>query len=368
MKLETLGESHFEKLIREKTPLIDVRAPVEFALGSIPNAINIPILDDEQRALVGTEYKVNGSEAALRLGHELVSGDLKKQRLNAWSEFVGSNPSSILFCFRGGKRSQISQEWLAEAGVNLARIEGGYKKFRNYLMQAIEDFSVAQNFLPVAGPTGSGKTILINELRGLYPAIDLEGLANHRGSAFGSMNSPQPTQINFENNLGAELIILKHRWGNKATPLFEDESRLIGKSVLPKLFFEKLNASPIILVEEELRVRVQNIFKDYILDSAIAGEDSGKAQSVFARYRKSLLAISKKLGGERTTEVLGLLNFSESQFLQNKSLESNRAWIEKLLIYYYDPLYLASLERRKLQIVFKGKRKDCFDYLKNQIK
>ncbi len=364
MSLEILKENAFESLLLKNTPLIDVRAPVEFLLGSIPNSVNLPIMNDEERAKVGTEYKLQGSELALKLGHDLVSGEIRETRLDSWKSFIQKNPSCVLYCFRGGKRSQISQEWLQEQGVVLPRLDGGYKNMRQFLLDRMQALSEVQSYLPLAGPTGSGKTTLITELEGHYPVIDLEALARHRGSAFGAMKTPQPSQIDFENQLALALMRFQSTNRPHIKPLIEDESRLIGRCALPKTFFEKLNSSPIVLVDEKLETRVQNIFQDYVLNSAIGESSEGDALAVFNKYKSSVIAISKKLGGARSKEVLDLLQASEDQYRSGAGMESNRRWIESLLVYYYDPLYLSSLERRSLKIVFTGSKDECFKYLK----
>lgn len=343
--------------------MIDVRAPVEFLQGSLPGSHNFPIMNDDERAAVGTEYKVKGSEAAVRLGHQLVSGVTKEQRIEGWCSFIKKHPSAILYCFRGGQRSQISQDWLHQSGVEIARLKGGYKVARQFLIDQMSQFSERRDFLPLAGPTGSGKTILIQELTGIYPAFDLEFFARHRGSAFGATEIAQPTQIDFENQIALAMLRIQNGFAEKIKPLVEDESRLIGKCVVPGALFEKINSSPAVLIDEKIERRVENIYDDYIINSAIKKGTEQAAIEVFAKYRRSLIAISKKLGGVRTKEVLDLLQASQEDFLSKRNLDANRGWIEKLLVYYYDPLYLSSLERRQIQFVFRGSRRECFDYL-----
>lgn len=367
MSLKILESENFENLFLESMPFIDVRAPVEFAQGSLPNAINLPILNDEERAKVGTLFKEKGPVAATELGHQLVFGEIKQKRLNDWTSFIQKNPRCILYCFRGGQRSQITQAWLQEQGVSIVRLGGGYKLARQFLIDKIEQISETRNFLPLAGPTGSGKTILINELKNLYPTIDLEALARHRGSAFGAWDVAQPAQIDFENQLSVAMMRIDRKFKSEILPLVEDESRLIGRNVVPKQLFEKISSSPVVLLDEKIEVRVQNIFQDYILNSAIGKTDEEKALEIFAKYKKSLQAISKKLGGERTKEILELLQFSEDEFRATAANDSNRAWIEKLLLYYYDPLYLSSLSRRNVRVLFKGQRAECFSYVKDSL-
>jgi tRNA 2-selenouridine synthase len=277
--------------------------------------------------------------------------------------FVKAHPDAVLFCFRGGQRSQITQAWLKERGVQRPIIRNGFKFARHYLSEQMDIFIAEKNFLSLAGPTGSGKTLLIGEVCHFYPALDLEGLAHHRGSAFGAQEIAQPTQIDFENSLAIAMMKLSKE--NRSV-LIEDESRLIGRSVLPKAFYEKLIQSPSVLIEENIEMRTENIFQDYIMGSAIGRFNMEQSKLVFQKYQKSLHSISKRLGGLRTKEISDLLTQSENDFLNLKSLESNRAWIHKLLIDYYDPLYSNGLTKRKHLVSYKGTRAECREYLSAQ--
>lgn len=361
MKTDFIEADDLADLFLSRTPLIDVRAPIEFAMGSLPGAVNFYILNDEERAQVGTVYKKRGSEAAMQLGHELVSGAVKEDRLENWISFLKAYPDAVLFCFRGGQRSQISQAWLKERGVLRPIIRNGFKFVRHYLFEQIESFIAEKKFLSLAGPTGSGKTLLIGEVSQFYPALDLEGIARHRGSAFGAQDVAQPTQIDFENILAVEIMKLSR----EIRPvLIEDESRLIGRSVLPKALYEKLIQSPSLLIEENIEVRTENIFQDYIMGSAIGRLDIENGRLVFQKYQKSLQSISKRLGGQRTKEIADLLTQSENEFLTSSGLESNRAWILKLLTDYYDPLYSNGLTKRKHLVSFRGTRSECREFLR----
>jgi tRNA 2-selenouridine synthase len=347
------------------TPLIDVRAPIEFDQGSLPGAINLPILTDAERAQVGTVYQQEGNEAAIKLGHQLVSGSTKKSRIQQWTHSIQENPKTVIYCFRGGQRSQITQKWIREAGIDTPLIEGGYKAGRHFLMKTIADFSESQPVISVCGPTGSGKTHLIESVKSFYPAIDLEGLACHRGSAFGNLGR-QPSQIDFENRLAVELLQINERLKSlnpQCLPLFEDESYLIGRCALPNEFFARLQSGSMICVDEPLDSRVNTIFDDYILKSDIGSDDPDKALVVFDRYKKAVQSISRKLGGLRTKEVLGILENAELDFKETSSLTRNREWIEKLLVYYYDPMYLTCIQRRAGTLLFKGTRTECSEYL-----
>jgi tRNA 2-selenouridine synthase len=360
--LNNIEETDFPKIFLQRTPLIDVRAPVEFHQGSLPGAVNLPLMDDVERAAVGATYKQSGQEAAIRLGHELVSGGTRETRLRAWLAEIQRHPETVLYCFRGGLRSQITQRWLRERGVERPLIVGGYKKVRQYLREQIEQLSQKKEFVMLSGPTGSAKTHILSQAALFYPAVDLEALAHHRGSAFGAREIPQPSQIDFENRLAAELLRLE---SSSAKWLFEDESRLIGRCVLPDPFFKRMRVSDVIFVEESFDQRVENIFLDYIVNTPLGKKDEVAALALFAKYRRSTETISRKLGGVRTQEVLQDLALAEQDFREGRGLEANKSWIAKLLHYYYDPLYLGSLERRAPKILFKGKSAEILDMLKS---
>jgi tRNA 2-selenouridine synthase len=230
--LDNISAAALTELFLKDTPLIDVRAPVEFVVGSLPGAINLPIMNNEERAMVGTTYKKSGREQAMAQGHELVSGEIKEQRLTLWAEQIQKQPETVIYCFRGGLRSQITQRWLGERGIKRPLIEGGYKKARQFLRDEIDQFSRQSSMLILSGPTGSAKTNLLKKSN--YPNVDLEALASHRGSAFGAMATPQPSQIDFENTLAVTLMKL-----GKKQVLVEDESRLIGRCAIPESFFRK---------------------------------------------------------------------------------------------------------------------------------
>ncbi len=366
------------------TPLIDVRAPVEFVQGSLPGSVNLPILDDQERARVGTTYKQQGSEAAVRLGYAMISGALKQDRLQQWLDFVRNNPHTVLYCFRGGKRSKITQQWLREAGADRPLITGGYKMARRFLIDAIDRFSDSHTLLIVTGPTGSGKTRLIQKMGNRYPVLDIEAIAQHRGSAFGGLPIPQPTQIDFENRLAVNLLKLHH--ADRPGPIVvEDESRHIGKVYLPASFFAHMRNSEVIWIDEPFATRVNNIFQDYILDSAIGHAQQTRqisqqaasntvdaeilyhqALQLFEKYRHALTMISRKLGGQRYQEISVDLEHAQAEWVHRNDVQSSRVWIEKLVKYYYDPLYLDSLQRRQVKPCFRGSGQEVVDYMQSR--
>lgn len=198
------NSADYRDIFLNDRPLMDVRAPVEFLKGAFPQALNRPLMNDIERQKVGTCYKQQGQDAAIALGHQLVGGTVKAERIAAWAEFARANPDGYLYCFRGGLRSQITQQWLAaEAGIAYPRVLGGYKALRGFLIDTIEAAVAECDFVLVGGLTGTGKTEVLAQLDN---ALDLEGHANHRGSSFGKHATPQPAQIDFENALAIDLL------------------------------------------------------------------------------------------------------------------------------------------------------------------
>lgn len=370
--LVRLEVESLKKLILDEVPLIDVRAPVEFLEGALPRAVNIPILNNEERAKIGTTYKQQGSETAVALGYKLISGAVKDQRLQDWQNQIQKDPRTVIYCFRGGKRSQITQQWLHEAGIDRPIISGGYKASRQYLTEELEQFSKSRLFLVVSGPTGSGKTEFLRSANEFYPTLDLEGIANHRGSAFGAMGG-QPTQIQFEIDLAASVIKLENQYLQASPylrPLLEDESRLIGSRAQPESMFKSLRSSQVVWIEASVEQRVEQIFKEYILESAIGkatgGELDAAALEVYAKYHQSLLAIEKRLGGLKRKEISDLLQAAQNEHQAQGELGAHRKWIEALLVHYYDPLYLDSLKKREPVVAFKGSREACMEFLRHE--
>lgn len=373
--MNKISDVDFDKIFSNSSryTFIDVRAPIEFIQGHIPQAYNAPILNDFERELIGTTYKKEGSQKAIELGYQLISGETKNKRIQAWIEILKKSTNPILYCFRGGLRSQITQKWLKENQFDVPLIQGGYKKVRQYFLAKNKELVEKNNFILISGPTGSGKSQLIEEISHtdfLNPksVLHLEKLANHRGSAFGAYaagSSPQPQQAHFENLISLSLIqASSHNFNQQIYT--EDESRLIGQCIIPSHLFEKMRESPVVWIEEELEHRVQRIYQDYILNTAIGfsltqknQELEHQAQLIFNYYQKSLQKILRKLGGLRFNEISTDLSLAQQAFMNHRDLSLNTIWIEKLLSYYYDPLYLKSLERRQVKILFRGTYQNC---------
>ena len=318
-------------------------------------------MNDQEREVVGTTYKQKGSDAAMKLGHELVSGSVKEERLQSWKDAVLANPQALLFCFRGGARSRISQEWLANAGVDIVRLKGGYKAFRNYLMSEIEKAPTQFKPIVIGGRTGSGKTILLKKVQN---SIDLEGIANHRGSSFGRQISPQPSQIDFENSLAYDLI-QKCNTGYEQL-LFEDEGKAVGKLYIPPSIAAYLKTAPLYILETPKERRVEIIFDEYVLASQMeyAKEYEDGVALWLTDMQQSMWRIRKRLGLERYKILETLfLDAGEAQKKDN-ILEGHKIWIEYLLTEYYDPMYDYQIQKNVDRIVMRGSEEELLKYLK----
>ena len=353
--------NNFHNIVLNNTPLLDVRAPIEYEKGAFLNTTNIPIMTNEERHLIGIRYKESGNEEAVKLGAELIDGKPRAERTQAWLEFFKANPNGYLYCFRGGQRSQITQEWLAEAGLIVPRLEGGYKAFRNYLIEQSEKITKEQNFVILGGRTGSGKTILLNKLEN---SIDLEGLANHRGSSFGRFVTPQPTPINFENNLAYELIKKEHK-GYKYI-VVEDESRNIGANTIPKTLFENYReGAKRVILETPIAERVEITYDEYVTEALKSYEEHyGKEQALEAWFKDvqaSLNRIQKRLGLEIYKQINGMLENAH----KNNNPQEHKVWIKLLMQKYYDPMYDYQIAKNPSPIAFKGNESEVLEFLQS---
>ena len=351
----------FRSIVLHNTPLLDVRAPVEFKSGAFAQTTNLPILTDKERELVGTMYKEQGNAAAVELAEELIQESGKQQRVQEWKNYLQENPDALLYCFRGGQRSGIAQEWLEEAGVEITRLKGGYKAFRNFLMQESLRITKELKSVIIGGRTGSGKTILLQELDN---AIDLEGLAHHRGSTFGGFVNEQPTQINFENDLAYALIQLEER-GFKEF-VIEHESHNVGKIFIPKGLYDNFMDGELILLETPLEQRVAIIFEEYIQNALESYRDKygDKGRDKWAEViAKSLDKIQKRVGSERHRELKALFENALQMHLKDADLQGYKPLIEKLLIEYYDPMYDYQIKKSKIPVIFKGSSSEILEFL-----
>lgn len=346
-------------------PMMDTRAPVEFIKGAFPGVINLPLMSDEERQRVGTCYKQQGQQAAIVLGHELVSGALKAERIEQWARFAQANPDGYLYCFRGGLRSQIVQQWLkTEAGIDYPRVGGGYKAMRTFLLDTLEQSVARCDFVLLGGMTGTGKTEVLGQL---HNALDLEGHANHRGSSFGKRATEQPSNIDFENRIAVDL--LKQRAQGVRQFVVEDESRMIGSCALPLTLHKGMQTLPMVWLEDSVEGRVERILKDYVIDlcaefCAVFGDTGYERFS--ERLSQGLSNIHKRLGGERFQRLHAMLQDALAEQARSGLVDLHRGWIEGLLREYYDPMYAFQRENKGSRIEFCGEQAAVVAYLRER--
>lgn len=313
-------------LIQSKDHIIlDVRSPGEYTHAYIPSAINLPLFSDEQRALIGTVYKKEGKQKAIKIGLEIFGPqmrhmvdrveDIINKHYPNLSPDVG-NPILFIHCWRGGMRSSAVAWLLNLYGFQTELLNGGYKAYRNWVL---EQFKKKYNLRIIGGYTGSGKTKYLTLLQSEGKTIiDLEKLAAHKGSAFGHINMPsQPSQEMFENTL-AHLLYS----AGANTIWLEDESQRIGHVYIPTPFWQSMNAAETVRIEMDFEQRLQNIIEEYgVLDGN--------------QLVEGIKRIGKKLGGLETKKAM--------QFI----VENNIPEAFKILLTYYDRQYDVAFEKRR---------------------
>jgi len=344
----------YRALFLADAPLMDMRAPAEFSHGAFPSAVSLPLMTDDERAQVGLCYKQQGQAAAIELGHRLVAGQLREQRMAQWGKFARENPRGYLYCFRGGLRSQTVQQWLRDQGIDYPLVKGGYKAMRRFLLEELERSVARGSFVLISGKTGTGKTRVISRLQ---RSVDLEGLANHRGSTFGQLPTPQPSQIDFENSLSIALMRLLESGDGRI--FLEDEGRLVGRLYLPEPLRKAMNHAPMLVVEQSLGERIDVVLEDYVLDlgrryAELHGVAGARLHS--EKLQDDLSRIRKRLGGARHQAVSALMTEAFREHWQNDDLSLHREWIAALLEKYYDPMYEYQLAQRAGRQLFCGDR------------
>jgi tRNA 2-selenouridine synthase len=304
--------------LRETLSIIDVRSESEFIAGHIPHAINIPILNDAERIVVGTLYKQQGAKEAIKEGVRLIGPRLIEILEKA--EQIISNKEVLVHCWRGGMRSNNFCWLLERIGIKTHALQGGYKAYRKKVLQS---FELPLQFKVLSGSTGSGKTEVLQELkRQGQQVICLETLANHKGSAFGGLGlGEQPTTEQFQNNLFEEIQALdmsKSIW-------IEDESIAIGKIFIPQPFWKNLRSSSIIKINVPKEIRVKRLVEDY-----------GKVEKDL--LLGAMKNITKKLGGQHFNTA------------KEKLFEDDLATTADILLSYYDKAYDKAIASRKSQM------------------
>lgn len=304
--------------LRKKLPSVDVRSPGEFEHGHIPGVKNIPILNNEERIAVGTTYKQSGQNEAIKVGFRMV-GPRLEQIVND-AEKLANGKEMLVHCWRGGMRSNNFCQFVGMAGIQTHQLIGGYKTYRQ---RAVESYELPFNFCVIGGKTGSGKSEVLRTLKQKgEQVIDLELLANHKGSVFGGlMMGVQPTTEQFQNELFEDILkldIKKRIW-------IEDESIGIGNIFLPDSLWKAIRSAPLFRMDVPKEIRIQRLVNEY------GGADK-------TEFLKAMERITKKLGGQ---------NFIEArEYLMKGDMP---ATID-ILLTYYDRAYSTGMERREYVI------------------
>lgn len=300
--------------LRKASPVVDVRSPGEYTTGHIPGAVNIPLFDDAQRAEVGTVYKKEGNIKAVLRGIDLSAPYMSEKLRKALD--LSSGGKLLVHCWRGGMRSEAMAWLFSQGGIDSTLLEGGYKAYRNHILS---DLGRERKFLILGGLTGSGKTGILRYMKSTgIQVTDLEGLASHRGSAFGALGqAPQPTSEHFANMLYDDLAPM-----HEDEPVWlEDESRNIGTVFMPDSFSLRMQSSPVIALMMSIETRMPRLLEEYT---------TFPAEEIMA----SVLKISKRLGGDRTREAVDALQKGDYPTAIRITLE------------YYDKAYHYGLSKR----------------------
>lgn len=306
-------EEFFRK--RDCIPVVDVRSPGEFQKGHIPGACNIPLFGDDQRARVGIAYHHSGRQEAVMEGLRIAGPRMEKLAEQAREE-AGSQGELILHCWRGGMRSE-SMAWLFDKlGITNYVLQGGYKQYRRY---GREQLKTPAPVIILGGYTGSGKTDILKALADQgEQVLDLEGLAHHKGSAFGAMgHQEQPPGEQFENHVFEQWMRL-----DLNRPVWiEDESKMIGKNGIPDELFHSMRAAPVLKLEMSKQLRVERLVKEY------TGFDK-------QQLRDNIQKISNRLGGLKTQKAMKAVDHEDFSTAVDLTLD------------YYDKAYLHGLSKR----------------------
>jgi tRNA 2-selenouridine synthase len=321
MGIERVEVDVFLQMATEHCPILDVRSPAEFAHAHFPGAVSFPLFTNEERKVVGTTYKQQSREDAIKVGVAFFGPKMATMISEAEAILKPRQSKKVLVhCWRGGMRS-AGVAWLLDLyGFEVYTVIGGYKAFRNW---ALQQFETAYAFNVLGGYTGSGKTYVLQALQKAgKPVVDLEAIASHKGSAFGSINMPpQPSQEMFENTLALALHQQASLPEAEKGIWIEDESQRIGQLNIPHVLWNQLRAARIYFLEIDFEKRLEHIVQGY-----------GKGDK--EKLVNAIIRIQKRLGGLETKTAINFL-------LEDNILESFR-----ILLQYYDKHYYKGLHTR----------------------
>ena len=300
--------------------VIDARSPAEFALDALPGAVNWPTLDDEERRLVGTEYKQISAFEARKRGAVLAARNIARH-LERETPDLPKSWQPLVYCWRGGQRSGSLALVLGQVGFDVHVLEGGYREFRRRVVADLEHAGAGLALRVLCGPTGSGKSRLLGALQAAgAQVLDLEGLARHRGSVLGALpDALQPSQKHFETRLWELLRAL-----DPAQPVFvESESRTIGRLRVPEALLGQMRAAPCLRVRMPDEARVALLLEDY------------------AHYARDPALLARQLDTLREARGHALVEGWQAGLAAGRVREV----VQALLAEHYDPIYLRSMSR-----------------------
>lgn len=299
------------QLIDTGMPILDVRSPSEYTHARIPGSVSFPLFDDMERAEIGTLYKQVSREAAFVRGMEFVGP--KMAGFITQARKIACGKPLLVYCARGGKRSEAMTWLLSQSGLKVYRLSGGYKAYRRFCLDQLS--ACPLRFIRIGGKTGSGKTYILKalSLQG-HQVLDLEGLANHRGSAFGyGQDEWQPSNEQFENDIAERLF----RFDPERIVWVEDESQHIGRMSIPKSFWQYIRNAPMIQIDKSPASRLTEILNSY-------------GSLPLSHLKKGFMRIAKRLGSLRTKQAIFALQDNDLSTAAQIALE------------YYDKLYTMS--------------------------
>lgn len=326
----------YKETLKEKDKLyVDVRTPKEFEKETIPGAINLPILFDDERAVVGTLYKQKSPEDAKLAGVQFISKRLPEV-FAEYQRLFKEYKKVYVFCSRGGYRSSSIVSFIYSLGIHIYKLDGGYKFYRQFIREELQ--KEIQRITPIVlyGNTGTGKTKILQELDALgYPVVDLEAMANHRGSLLGSVGlGKQTTQKMFESYLYDGLL--------KGNPFvfMEGESRRIGNVALPKELYDKMPEGISIKIESPMEYRVKNLVEEYLKAPSSDGKEEFSKSLMEEELIRALDKIKRYFSKERIEEYKKQIHQGNYDFVA-----------EELCRYYYDPRYSTRIKDYDFEFV-----------------